>query len=202
MTGEVWDDPLMFAGQADFGAWLAEHHDTVDELWVGFYKKHTGKGGLQYKEAVDECLCWGWIDGIKKRIDDERYVHRMTPRTDRSKWSRVNVDRYAELEAAGQIAEPGRAAFARFDPEKHPPYSFETARKKLAPEYRQRFEAAAEAWAFFREQPPYYRKTAAFWVMSAKRESTRERRLGQLIECSAAGERLPQISSGTRKKKG
>ena len=202
MSGRVWDDPRHFDSQAAFRAWLAAHHGTVDELWVGFYKKHTGKGGLQYKEAVDECLCWGWIDGIKKRLDDEVYVHRMSPRTERSKWSRVNVDRYAELDAEGQIAEPGRAAYARFDPEKHPPYSFETAPKKLAPEYQKRLEADAQAWAFFRDQPPYYRKTANFWVMSAKRESTRKRRLGTLIAHSRKGERLPQLGGGSRRKEG
>lgn len=196
MAGEVWDDPMHFDGPAAFRAWLKKHHDQRDELWLGFYRKATGKGGLQYKEALDELLSYGWIDGIRKKVDDASYTIRVTPRTTRSKWSKVNLDRYAELDADGRIAPPGRAAFARFDPEQHDPYSFETAPKKLAPEYEARFKADADAWAFFRDQPPYYRKTARFWVMSAKRESTRERRLGKLIACSARGERLPEISSG------
>ncbi len=195
MAGHRWDDPHHFASQAAFGRWLEKNHDKHDVYWVGFYKKATGKGGLQYKEAVDECLCWGWIDGLKKRIDDERYVHRMTPRAEKSKWSRVNFVRYAELDAAGLIAAPGRAAFARFDPEKHPPYSFETAPKELSPELLKRFKAAGDAYAFFKAQPPYYRKTVRFWIMSAKRESTRERRVDHVIECSADGRRIPELSS-------
>lgn len=105
----------MFDDEAAFAAWMDAHHDSLDEAWVGFFKKHTGKGGLAYPEAVDVCLCYGWIDGIKRRLDDERYVHRITPRRRRSNWSPTNLRRYAELEAAGRIREAGRQARRRFD---------------------------------------------------------------------------------------
>lgn len=201
--GHRWDDPRLFPNQAAFRKWLSKNHDSVTELWVGFYNKKSGKTAMTYAQAVDESLCWGWIDGIKKKVDDERYTNRFTPRKEKSKWSEVNVRRYAELDAEGMIAEPGRAAFARFDPEKHPPYSFERRKAaQLSPELDKRFKAAKKAWAFFQEQPPGYRKTAIHWVISAKREETRERRLGQLIEVSNEGRRLPQISGQPARKKG
>lgn len=201
MAGEVWDDPMLFEDRAAFRAWLEAHHDTADELWVGFFKKATGKGGLQYKEAVDECLCWGWIDGIRKRVDDEVYTNRVTPRKAKSKWSKVNVDRYAELDGEGRIAPPGRAAFARFDASEHAPYSFETRPKAFPPDLKDRFQEHADAWAFFQEQPAGYRRSSVHWVVSARRESTRIRRLEQLIAASTEGERLPQIAGKPRRKR-
>jgi uncharacterized protein YdeI (YjbR/CyaY-like superfamily) len=185
-------DPRHFKSGKAFEQWLERNHADKAELWVGFYKKATGKGGITYPEALDAALCYGWIDGVRRRVDEAAYEIRFSPRKPVSKWSQVNVDRYSELEADGRIRDAGAAAWARFDPEKHRPYSFETRPKKLAPELERRFRDHAEAWTFFGAQPPGYRRTAIFWVMDAVRSSTRERRLDQLIDHSANGRRLPQ----------
>jgi uncharacterized protein YdeI (YjbR/CyaY-like superfamily) len=175
---------------------LEKNHDRVTELWVGFWNKASGKKGMSYPEAVDEALCWGWIDGIKKKVDAERYTNRFTPRKVQSKWSDVNLRRYAELEAAGRVAAPGKAAFARFDPSKHGGYSFETRPDALSPKLEAEFRKHSRAWTFFQAQPPGYRRTAIHWIASAKREETRLRRLTQLVGASEDEERLPQITGG------
>ena len=193
-TGDRWEDPRLFKDQAAFRAWLAKNHDKVEELWVGFYNKKSGKKAMTYAEGVDEGLCWGWIDGIKRKVDEDRYTNRFTPRTAVSKWSDVNLRRYAELDAEGRIAPPGKEAFARFDPEKHRAYSFEARPEAFPTELEKIFKGHKAAWAHFMAQPPGYRRTAIHWASSAKREETRLRRLDQLITVSAAGERLPQIS--------
>jgi len=192
-----------FEGGATFRRWLEENHDRVPELLVGFWKKHSGKGGITYAEALDEALCFGWIDGVRRRVDDEAYEIRFTPRKPVSKWSAVNLKRYGELEAEGRIAPPGRTAFERFDPDQHEPYSFETRPMTFSPELKKAFQAHAGAWRSFQAEPPGYRRTATFYVMSAKRQDTRERRLAQLVDVSERGERLPQIAltpSARRKK--
>ncbi len=194
MKGDRWEDPRHFATPAACRAWLEKNHDRVSELWIGFYRKGTGGKGVTYRQALDEALCFGWIDGIKRKVDEIRYTNRFTPRKRDSKWSEVNLNRYAELEAEGRIAPPGAEAFARFDPKKHQPYSFERRVVELDPAYAKSFQRHAEAWAFFQAQPPGYRRTAIHWVMSAKREETRARRLGQLVDASGDKERLPQIS--------
>jgi len=199
-SGDRWDDPRLFRDQAAFRAWLSKNHDRVAELWVGFYNKASGKSAMTYPQAVDESLCWGWIDGVKKKVDAERYTNRFTPRKPVSKWSDVNLRRYAELDAEGRIAAPGRAAFARFDPEKHRAYSFEARPQAFPPELEKAFRKEKKAWAFFSDQPPGYRRTAIHWVSSAKREETRLRRLAKLAAHSAAGERLPEISGLAPKK--
>ncbi len=193
-----------FQSPAKFRRWLEKNHDGAAELRVGFWKKDSGKGGITYAEALDEALCFGWIDGVRRRVDDEAYEIRFTPRKPVSKWSAVNLKRYAELEAQGRIAPPGRAAFERFDPDKHEPYSFETRPMTFSTELKKAFQAHADAWRSFQAQPPGYRRTATFYVMSAKRADTRERRLAQLVAVSARGERLPQIAAAPthRKKKG
>ncbi len=193
-AGDRFDDPMVFPSQATFRTWLGKHHARVSELWVGFYNKASGKRAMTYPEAVDEALCWGWIDGVKKNVDGERYTNRFTPRKAVSKWSDVNLRRYAELDVAGRIAAPGKAAFARFDPSKHRAYSFEARPEAFPPELEGEFRRHRRAWAFFTAQPPGYRRTAIHWISSAKRPETRLRRLGQLVRVSAAGERLPQIA--------
>ena len=197
MAGERPDDPLHFADRTDFRAWLRAHHDSVDELWIGLWKKATGKGGITYPGARDECLCWGWIDGVRKRVDDERYTVRLTPRLPRSRWSRVNVERYEELDAAGEVAEPGRAARARFEATPEEPYDLRDVPGELPEPYATRLREHAAAWAFHRDQPPGYRRNAVFWITSAKREDTRTRRLEKLIRFAEAGERLPELGGGT-----
>ncbi|NJD18247.1 MAG: bacteriocin-protection protein [Gemmatimonadetes bacterium] len=151
---------------------------------------------MTYQEAVDEALCWGWIDGVKKKVDSDLYTNRFTPRKPVSKWSDVNLRRYAELEAAGRIAAPGKAAFTRFDPAKHRAYSFEARPDAFPPELESEFRRHRGAWAFFTAQPPGYRRIAIHWVGSAKREETRLRRLAQLVSASVAGQRLPQLGGG------
>jgi len=195
-SGSRFDDPRMFSSQAAFRAWLEKHHGRTAELWVGFWNKSSGRKGMTYPEAVDEALCWGWIDGVKKKVDEERYTNRFTPRKAVSKWSDVNLRRYAELDAAGRVAAPGRAAFARFDPAKHGAYSFEARPEALPPELENVFRKDRKAWAFFEALPPGYRRTAIHWVAEAKREETRVRRLAQLVDVSARGERLPMLGGG------
>jgi uncharacterized protein YdeI (YjbR/CyaY-like superfamily) len=195
--------PRHFRTAAAFAAWLEKNHAKASELIVGFYKKDSGKDGMTYGEALDEALCWGWIDGVRRKVDEEAYSIRFSPRKERSRWSKVNLEHYARLEAEGRIQPPGAEAFARFDPEKHTPYSFEARVTEFPPDLRRRFEAAKQAWAFFLDQPPGYRHTATHWVTSAKREATRLRRLDELIEVSAEGIRLPQVSARpSRRKKG
>ncbi len=182
--------PRHFRTAADFRAWLEKNHDRESEILVAFYRKGTGKEGMTYLEAVDEALCWGWIDGVRRRIDEERYLNRFSPRKPKSKWSAVNVRHYARLEKEGRIAPPGAAAYARFDADAHPPYSFEARPEAFPPEMEEAFRAHAAAWDFFQAQPPGYRRTSIHWVTSARRPETRARRLARLVEASAEGKRL------------
>jgi uncharacterized protein YdeI (YjbR/CyaY-like superfamily) len=182
--------PRHFTSAADFRAWLEAHGTSARELWVGFYKKASGKGGLTYKEAVDEALCCGWIDGIKKRVDDASYMHRFTPRTASSIWSAVNLKRMSELLDGGRVADAGREAYERRDPKRTQQYSFEHRPAAFDAALERRFTANKRAWTFFRAQPPGYRKVLTFWVMSAKKAETRLRRLDALIKDSAEGKRI------------
>jgi uncharacterized protein YdeI (YjbR/CyaY-like superfamily) len=187
-------DPVYFETPADFRAWLEEHHTTATELWVGFYKKGSGRPSITWPEAVDQALCFGWIDGIRKSVDADSYANRFTPRTPRSTWSNVNVARVAELTAQGLMTPAGLRAFERRDEARSGAYSFEQRPRELPPEYQARFKEQPAAWAFFEAQPPGYRRTAIHWVVSAKREETRLKRLATLIEDSAQGRRLAPLS--------
>ena len=172
-------------------AWLEKHHASAAELWVGFYKKGTGKRSITWPEAVDEALCYGWIDGIRKSIDETSYTNRFTPRRKGSNWSEVNIARIAELTQQGRMAPAGLAAFEARDPRKSGSYSFEQRQAPtLGDDFERRFRSNRKAWAFFEAQPPGYRRLAIFWGVSAKREETRERRLATLIADSAAGQRI------------
>ena len=182
--------PIHFASAADFRKWLAAHHDKAAELWVGFWKKDSGRAGMTYEEAVDEALCYGWIDGLVNRHDERSYKQRFSPRKATSAWSAVNIAKIERLKAAGRMAKPGLEAFEKRDPKRTNLYSFENRDVALSAAFEKRFRAKARAWSFFEKQPPGYRRLMAFWVMSAKQEATRERRLAKLIERSAAGERI------------
>ena len=182
--------PAFFKSQPQFRKWLETHHTTDRELWVGFYKKGSGKSGIGYKEAVDEALCFGWIDGIKKRVDESSYTHRFTPRVASSIWSAINLKRVKELIKLGRVAPAGRHAFEHRDPKKAQLYSFENRPSTLDPALERTFTANAKALAFFRAQPPGYQKLVTFWIMSAKRDETRLKRLDALIQRSAEGKRL------------
>jgi len=179
-------DVRFFATPAKFRAWLARHHATARELWVGFYKRDSGKASITWPESVDQALCFGWIDGIRKRIDDESYVIRFSPRRPSSYWSRINIDRVAELTKVGLMTDAGRNAFAsrKTRPEKQ---------HELDAKSEQRFRAKKKAWAFFTSRPPWYQRATTDWVMSAKKEETRERRLAELIESSAKEELIRAV---------
>lgn len=180
--------PRFFRTAAAFDAWLREHHATKQELWVGFYKKATGKPSPTWQESVDVALCWGWIDGIRKSRDAESYVQRFTPRRKTSMWSAINIARVAVLTAEGRMQPPGRAIFDARDPRKAQGYSYESITTSAwgAKELK-RFKAAKKAWAHWEQRPPGYKRIHTHWVMSAKREETREIRLTKLIaHCAAA----------------
>jgi uncharacterized protein YdeI (YjbR/CyaY-like superfamily) len=187
--------PTTFATPADFRAWLKQHHDSATELWVGYYKKATGRPSMTWQESVDEALCYGWIDGRRKRIDDERYMIRFTPRRPGSVWSKVNVDRVAELTKQRRMRAAGRAAFEARREDRSGIYSYENRdQATLDPAYERRFRAEKRAWADFEGRPRWYRQAVIRWVMSDKKEETRERRLAQLMSDSAAGRPIPQLS--------
>ena len=184
-----------FPSGTAFRAWLLSHHATATELWVGFYKKSSGRIGLSYDEAVDEALCVGWIDGIVRRVDEHRFMHRFSPRQARSPWSTTNIAKFEALMAAGRTVDAGVAAYQahRASTSKKgatAPYSYENRPARFSPSLSQAFKADRAAWTFFARQPPGYRRTCTFWVMSAKRDETRHRRLRALMaDCRAARRR-------------
>jgi uncharacterized protein YdeI (YjbR/CyaY-like superfamily) len=180
-----------------FRAWLMRHHSERDELWVGFWKKSTGRPSITWPESVDEALCFGWIDGIRKAVDDEAYTIRFTPRRSRSTWSLRNITRYRVLESSGRIEPTGAEAHRRRTEENSGRYSFEPEGPvTLSDDYLARLQSDADAWADWESRPPGYRKQVSHWVMSAKRESTRERRLKSLIEDCAAGRKVKPLRLG------
>jgi uncharacterized protein YdeI (YjbR/CyaY-like superfamily) len=193
-------DGVYFSSPEEFRAWLEEHHQAQTEVWVGYWKKATGKPSLTWSQAVDQALCFGWIDGVLRRVDDERHVQRFTPRKPTSNWSAINIAKVEQLRAEGLMRPAGEAAFARRRDDRSGIYSYEQRDKAaLDPEQEERFRANAAAWENFMAMPPSYRKMALWWVVSAKRPETRERRLGTLIEDSAAGRRLAQMSNARKK---
>jgi uncharacterized protein YdeI (YjbR/CyaY-like superfamily) len=183
-------DATFFSSSAELREWLERNHGRATELWIGFHKKQSRQGGITYAEAVDEALCFGWIDGIRKSIDDSSYTNRFTPRKPNSNWSAVNIKRAGELIAVGRMHPAGLAAFERRDRGREEQYSYENDAWALDAASEEAFRADDRAWAFFQAQPPGYRRTASWWVMSAKRDETRRRRLATLIEDSRQGRRL------------
>jgi uncharacterized protein YdeI (YjbR/CyaY-like superfamily) len=183
--------PKFFATPADFRAWLETHHEAAKELLVGFHKKGTGKPSITWPESVDEALCFGWIDGVRHSLDDTSYTIRFTPRRSTSIWSAINVARVAELTKQRRMRPAGDRAFAARTPERTGVYSFERLEAaKLTRAQEKSLRANRRAAAFFDAQPPGYRKVVTHWVVSAKREETRERRLQRLIADCAAGRRI------------
>jgi uncharacterized protein YdeI (YjbR/CyaY-like superfamily) len=184
-----------FETPAQWRAWLEANHDTATEVEVGFRRRATGLPTMTWSEAVDEALCFGWIDGVRHSIDETSYRNRFTPRKPTSTWSKVNVAKVQALEAAGKMRPPGRAAFERRTEANSGIYSFEGDRAEELPEpYAAVLAADAEASADFAARPRWYRRAVVHWVTSAKREATRERRLAQLVECSAQGREVPPLS--------
>lgn len=180
-----------FPSPPAFRRWLERHHATAGELWVGFYKKATGRPTLTWSEAVDEALCFGWIDGVRKRVDADSYTNRFTPRRAGSNWSLVNIRKVAALKRAGRMHPSGLAVFKARKAKQTGVYSFEQ-RKSVTfdTEAQASFKADAVAWHFFQRQPPGYRTLITWWVMSAKRPETRARRLARLVADSRAGKRV------------
>lgn len=185
--------PRFFKSAADFRRWLDKYHATARELLVGFYKMESRRG-LTYPEALDEALSFGWIDGVRRRIDADAYTIRFTPRKWGSIWSSVNIQRVRDLIARGLMKPPGLRAFRERDEQKTRQYSYEREHGKLDPALDATLRANQKASSFFDAQPPGYRKTVIFWVMSAKREETRVRRLARLIERSANGARIDLLN--------
>jgi uncharacterized protein YdeI (YjbR/CyaY-like superfamily) len=187
--------PRFFATPAAFRKWLAVHHARKTELWVGFHKRATGKPSLTWPESVDEALCAGWIDGVRKRIDDESYMIRFTPRKSSSTWSAVNIGRMAALTQEGRVLPAGLAAFAKRTEKKSGTYSYEQREAaELDAAQQRQLRAHPAAWKHFQAQAPWYRRTVAHWVTRAKKEETRQRRLTALIECCKRGELIPAIA--------
>lgn len=181
------EDVRVFRDAGGFREWLEKHHGTESELWIGFYKKGVPRQSIAYPAAVDEGLCFGWIDGITYRVDEELYTIRFTPRRKRSNWSAVNIRHVGELTDAGRMHPAGIAAFEARTSERTGTYSYENRPAELPAEYGTRLRADKRAWTWWEGQTPSYRRAATWWVVSAKQEATRDRRLQQLIDDCAAG---------------
>jgi uncharacterized protein YdeI (YjbR/CyaY-like superfamily) len=190
--------PTFFATPSALRNWLEEHHDTAQELWIGFYKKSSGKLSITWPEAVDEALCFGWIDGIRKGVDDQSYTIRFTPRKPRSTWSAVNVKRARELTSLGLMRPAGLKAFEERREEQSGIYAYEQENAELTAAYEQQFRANKKAWDFFQAQAAWYQRTATWWVISAKKEETRLKRLATLIEDSEHGRTIAPLARRTR----
>jgi len=184
-------EPKFFATPGEFRAWLKRNSTTASELVVGFYKRESGQPSMTWPESVDEALCVGWIDGVRKRIDASRYQIRFTPRKPSSIWSAINIEKVRVLADAGRMQVGGRKAFAARTAAKSKTYAYEQKGiAALASEDETTFRKNKAAWTFFAAQPPGYRKTLLWWVVSAKQEATRAKRLAALIEVSKSGKRL------------
>lgn len=181
--------PIFFTKPSEFRKWLEKNHDKASEIFVGFYKIKTGKVTITWSDAVDEALCFGWIDGIRRSIDEESYCNRFTPRKPKSNWSAINIKKVEELTKKGLMHPAGLAAFEKREKQRSGIYSYEKEPIKLAPEFEKKFKADKKAWKFFTSQAAYYQKQATNWVMSAKTETTKQTRLSKLINCSEKGEK-------------
>jgi uncharacterized protein YdeI (YjbR/CyaY-like superfamily) len=191
--------PVFFESPSKLRAWLEKHHARETELWVGFYKKSSGKASITWPEAVDALLCFGWIDGIRKSIDEASYTIRVTPRKSKSKWSAINVKRIPELKKLGLLHATGWKAFEARTAENT--YSYEQRNvAKLGGRFEKLFQANKAAWDFFRSQTPSYQRTATWWVISAKKEETKLRRLERLIKDSARGRSIAPLRRPARSK--
>ena len=186
--------PRYFRSAEAFGEWLREHHENAKEIVVGFHKVGTGSPSLTWPESVDEALCVGWIDGIRKRVDDRRYTIRFTPRRAGSHWSAVNIKRVTALKRAGRMLPAGLAAFAKRKASAQNRYSYEQRKETLDEPYAGELRKHEVAAKYFAGRPPGYRRAACWWVLSAKKEETRARRLAQLIEACEAGRPIASLA--------
>jgi len=188
-------EPTFFKTPSELRTWLEQNHDSATDLLVGFYKRGSGKPSITWPELVDEALCFGWIDGVRKGIDNVSYTIRLTPRKSASTWSAVNMKRVGELSKLGLMHSAGLKAFNARREDKSAIYSYEQRKDaKLEDAHEQEFRANKKAWAFFQSQPPWYQRTATYWVVSAKKEETRLKRLATLIEDSANGRTIGPLT--------
>lgn len=183
-------DLIFFSSAEEFRNWLKENHAVKQEIWAGYYKAATGKPTMNWSDSVDQALCFGWIDGIRKSIDSERYCMRFTPRKPDSNWSTVNIKKVEELLAKGLMAPSGIIAFEKRRPDKSGVYSFEREAAVFSEDFKNKFISNEKAWTYFTKAAPSYRKTATFWVVTAKQEATKLNRLMKLIEACEEGRRL------------
>ena len=180
-----------FRSPADFRKWLEQHHASTRQLWVGYHKKSSGKSSMTWPESVDEALCFGWIDGLRKTIDEKSYKIRFTPRQPKSNWSAINIRRVQELIRDDRMRPAGRMAFALRAPARSGAYSYENRKTAVLDRAAQRrFRSSPVAWSFFQAQAASYRQSAIWWIVTAKKEETRAQRLQKLIATSTLGKRL------------
>ncbi len=191
--------PLFFPTPSDFRKWLEKNHASATELLAGFYKKDSGRPSITWPESVDQALCFGWIDGVRRRIDDISYSIRFTPRKSISNWSAINIARVAALTKLGLMRPAGLRAFAQRREDKSAIYAYENAVRTLDPADEKTFRANRSAWQFFNTQAPSYRRVCIYWVTSAKKEETRARRLATLIDDSANGHRVGVVTLKPKK---
>jgi uncharacterized protein YdeI (YjbR/CyaY-like superfamily) len=195
--------PVSFRNAAAFRAWLRKNHKGETALLVRIYKVHATERGMIYSQALDEALCFGWIDGVRRGLDADSFTIRFSPRKPRSIWSRINVAHVARLIREGRMEKPGLAAFEARSEERTGVYSFErAAAAKLTPALERRFKAVAVAWKHFQAEAPWYRRTTTHWIMSGKKEETQLRRLDLLIDCSRKGVRIPALRREPKEKTG
>jgi uncharacterized protein YdeI (YjbR/CyaY-like superfamily) len=187
-------NPIFFENQEDFRKWLEKNHNTEKELIVGYYKVSSEKHNMTWSQSVDQALCFGWIDGIRKSIDKESYFIRFTPRKPKSIWSAVNINKFNELSKAGLMKPAGIAAFKLREESNSRIYSYENEEFKLPEEFDKVFKANGQAWSYFQSLPPSYRKVSTKWVMSAKQEVTRIKRLDELIRDCEAGRKIKALN--------
>ena len=193
--------PRFFRTAAEWHAWLARNHGREKDLLLGFYKKDAGRAGITYAEALDEALCFGWIDGVRRSRDASSYTIRFSPRRPRSIWSQVNLRHMARLIAAGRVQPPGRAAYDARDEKRMKMYAFERGEAEMDAAQLTKVSATRKAWEFWSKQPPGYRKTITWWVIGAKKEETRQRRLKALVAACARGQRLGLLNPARAKAK-
>lgn len=184
---------IYFEDPASLRAWFERYHDAEQELILGYYKMASGKPSVSWSESVDQAICFGWIDGVRRSIDEQRYCIHFTPRRAGSIWSAVNIRKVRELKKQGLMTQSGLDAWAARSHERSVRYSYEQKNVQLSPAYEKKLRANAKAWAYFESLAPSYRKPSVWWVMSAKQEKTRLRRLDILIDCSSKGTKIPSL---------
>lgn len=187
-------NPIFFETQSDLRKWFEKNHKKLNEQWIGYYKKHTGKASITWSESVDQAICFGWIDGLRKSIDDESYMIRFTPRKPNSNWSAVNIKKVEKLQKLGLMKLEGMTAYKRKKERKSKQYSYEQKDVELSKEYEAVFKKNKKAWQYFdKKLAPSYKRISIRWVMSAKQEKTRVKRLQILIDSSSKEEKIPQL---------